>query len=143
MTAPALEMRSITKTFGPTRALKGVGLTVEAGSVHALLGENGAGKSTLMKILSGAYQPDGGEIRLDGRPVHLGSPHAAREAGIAMIYQELNLAPHLSVEDNIMLGREAAGWGTPTWLPTGSWVNCRSDSSSLWRSRGRSCSTPA
>lgn len=113
MTAPALEMRSMTKTFGPTRALKGVGLTVEAGSVHALLGENGAGKSTLMKILSGAYQPDSGEILLDGRPVFLGSPHAAREAGIAMIYQELNLAPHLSVEDNIMLGRETAGWG---WL---------------------------
>lgn len=109
----ALEMRAITKTFGPTRALKGVDLAVAAGSVHALLGENGAGKSTLMKILSGAYQPDGGTIQLEGRPVDLRSPHAAREAGIAMIYQELNLAPHLSVEDNIMLGREAAGLG---WL---------------------------
>jgi ribose transport system ATP-binding protein len=111
MTSPALEMRAISKTFGPTRALKGVDLAVEAGSVHALLGENGAGKSTLMKILSGAYRPDSGVIRLEGREVDLRSPHAAREAGIAMIYQELNLAPHLSVEDNIMLGRESAGFG--------------------------------
>ena len=112
----ALEMRDVAKAFGPTRALKGVTLTVRPGEVHALLGENGAGKSTLMKILAGAYRPDSGEIRLGGRPVVIHSPHAAREAGIAMIYQELNLAPHLSIEDNIMLGREASHWG---WLSRG------------------------
>jgi ribose transport system ATP-binding protein len=105
-------MLGVSKAFGPTVALSDVSFTVEGGSVHALLGENGAGKSTLMKILSGAYRPDSGELTLAGVPFRPDGPHDARRAGVAMIYQELNLAPHLSVEDNVMLGEEAgvAGW---------------------------------
>jgi ribose transport system ATP-binding protein len=105
-------MDGITKRFGATCALNGVSLSVRAGEVLALVGENGAGKSTLMKILSGAHRPDAGHMQLAGRPYAPTGPHEAREAGAAMIYQELNLAPDLSVEDNIMLGQEehAAGW---------------------------------
>ncbi|VBK67208.1 sugar ABC transporter ATP-binding protein [Burkholderia pseudomallei] len=104
---PLLEMRGISKTFPAVRALAGVSLTVHPGEVHSLMGENGAGKSTLMKILSGAYQADpGGEILIDGRPISIDGPLAAREAGVAVIYQELCLAPNLSVAENIHVGRE-------------------------------------
>jgi len=103
---PLLEMHDIRKSFGATRALDGVSLDVSRGEVMALIGENGAGKSTLMKILSGAESPDEGRMLLDGRPYKPSGPHAALRAGVAMIYQELNLAPDLSVEDNIMLGQE-------------------------------------
>ncbi|HBH54004.1 MAG TPA: sugar ABC transporter [Planctomycetaceae bacterium] len=111
-TAPLLRMTDISKRFGATRALDGVSLEVRPGEVLALLGENGAGKSTLMKILSGAQPPDAGTMELDGAPYQPRRPADARQAGVAMIYQELNLAPHLSVEDNIMLGQEVsrAGW---------------------------------
>jgi ribose transport system ATP-binding protein len=102
----ALEMRGIGKRFGPTLALQGVDLTVTAGEVHALVGENGAGKSTLMKVLSGAISPDAGTMRLSGATYRPRSPSEARRAGVAMIYQELSLAPHLTVEANIMLGVE-------------------------------------
>jgi ribose transport system ATP-binding protein len=110
--APLLRMTDISKHFGATRALDGVSLEVRPGEVLALLGENGAGKSTLMKILSGAQQPDSGHMELVGISYRPRSPAAARRAGVAMIYQELNLAPHLSVEDNIMLGQEVSriGW---------------------------------
>ncbi|MBL9150575.1 MAG: sugar ABC transporter ATP-binding protein [Phycisphaerae bacterium] len=101
-----LEMRNIEKRFGGTAALAGVDLCVAAGEIHALLGENGAGKSTLMRILAGAVAPDAGSIALDGRPFAPRSPIDARRAGVAMIYQELTLAPHLSVAANIRLGRE-------------------------------------
>lgn len=104
---PILEMSGIRKRFGSTVALDGVDFSVERGEVHALIGENGAGKSTLMKILSGAIAPDAGEMLLDGEPYRPGNPAAARSQGIAMIYQELTLAPHLSVEDNITLGLES------------------------------------
>ena len=110
-TAPVLEMRGIRKTFPGVVALDGVDLTLAAGDVHMLLGENGAGKSTLMKILSGAYRRDAGDIRLDGRPVEIGSPRDARDLGIRVIYQELNLVPHLSVAENIFLGELPARWG--------------------------------
>lgn len=106
MTVPALRMEGITKRFGATTALEQVSLEVCAGEVLALIGENGAGKSTLMKILSGAIDADAGRVELAGRPFAPSGPHAARLAGIGMIYQELNLAPDLSVEDNIMLGQE-------------------------------------
>ena len=106
MTPPLLEMRDIHKRFGPTHALKGVNLQVAAGQVLALIGENGAGKSTLLKVLSGAHPADGGEIQLLGQAYSpSGDPHQARRAGVAMIYQELNLAPDLSVEDNMLLGQ--------------------------------------
>jgi ribose transport system ATP-binding protein len=105
-------MRGISKRFGATSALRGVALDVCAGETLALIGENGAGKSTLMKILSGAHAPDAGTMELAGRPYAPSNPHQARLAGVAMIYQELNLAPDLSVEDNIMLGQERHrhGW---------------------------------
>ena len=101
---PVLEMRGMRKTFPGVVALDGVDLTLHAGDVHMLLGENGAGKSTLMKILSGAYRKDAGEIRIDGRPVTIESPRDALAHGIRIIYQELNLVPHLSVAENIFLG---------------------------------------
>jgi ribose transport system ATP-binding protein len=108
---PRLQMRGVRKRFGATVALDGVDLAVAAGEVHALVGENGAGKSTLMKVLSGALQADAGEMWLDGRPYRPRGPQAARAAGVAMIYQELSLAPHLSVQDNILLGMEPTRLG--------------------------------
>ena len=110
---PVLEMRGIRKAFPGVVALDNVDLTLHTGDVHMLLGENGAGKSTLMKILGGAYRKDAGDIRLNGRPVEIGSPRAARDLGIRVIYQELNLAPDLTVADNIMLGCEEHRFG---WL---------------------------
>lgn len=105
-------MEGVSKRFGSTLALVDVSLRVAPGEVHALIGENGAGKSTLMKILSGACEPDAGRIRVDGRPFVPANPLHARRQGIAMIHQELTLAPHLSVEENILLGSEPAwcGW---------------------------------
>jgi ribose transport system ATP-binding protein len=108
---PVLAFRSIHKAFGATRALRGVSLEVARGEVHALIGENGAGKSTLVKILSGAEQADAGAILLDGRPVRIVSPAEGRARGIAMIYQELTLAPHLSVRANLTLGMEHSRLG--------------------------------
>lgn len=99
-------MRQISKAFPGVQALDRVDLHVARGEVHALVGENGAGKSTLMKVLSGAYAPNAGQIVLDGQPVRFRSPRHAIRAGIAMIYQELTLAPHLTVEENILLGQE-------------------------------------
>lgn len=113
LTVPLLSMHGISKRFGATQALRGVSLDVRAGEVLGLIGENGAGKSTLMKILSGAHPPDDGRIELAGAPFTPRGPHDARLAGVAMIYQELNLAGDLSVEDNIMLGQEHRGGG---WL---------------------------
>lgn len=107
VTGPILEMRGVSKSFPGVRALSGVDLTIHPGEIHALMGENGAGKSTLMKILSGAYQADRGcEIRIDGKPVTIDGPLAAKALGIAVIYQELSLAPNLTVAENIHLGSE-------------------------------------
>ena len=103
---PRLRMVDVHKRFGATVALAGVDLEVSAGEVLALVGENGAGKSTLMKVLSGAHKPDRGEMFLDGRPYRPRHPLDARRAGVAMIYQELSLARHLSVMENIVLGLE-------------------------------------
>ena len=101
-----LRMEAITKRFPGVTALDAVSLECRAGEVLALVGENGAGKSTLMKILAGAYQPDIGRIVFRGRPVHIASPRQAQQVGIAIIMQELNLLPYLTVEENIWLGRE-------------------------------------
>jgi ribose transport system ATP-binding protein len=106
-----LSLQQIHKSFGVVKALKGVSLHVKAGEVHALIGENGAGKSTLMKVLSGAHQADSGQMLLNGQPYHPKNPLDSRKAGIAMIYQELTLAPHLTVEENIMLGIEHTQMG--------------------------------
>ena len=101
-----LGMSGIGKRFGATQALDDVSFELSAGRVMALIGENGAGKSTLMKVLSGACPADSGTMHVDGTRYRPTGPSSARDAGIAMIYQELNLAPDLSVEDNIMLGQE-------------------------------------
>ena len=108
---PRLTMTGVRKAFGATVALDGVDLAVHAGEVHGLVGENGAGKSTLMKILAGALPPDRGSMTIDGEPYRPRNPHAGRLAGVAMIYQELSLARHLSVADNVMLGMEPTRWG--------------------------------
>jgi ribose transport system ATP-binding protein len=99
-----LEMKGIGKTFPGVKALEGVNLTVREGQVHALLGENGAGKSTLIKILSGAYSKDEGQIFFEGKPVEIRSPQDAQALGISTIYQEFNLAKNLTVAENIFLG---------------------------------------
>lgn len=101
-----LKMRSIVKTFGPVTALQNVTFSANPGTVHALCGENGAGKSTLMKVLAGVYQPDAGEIVIDGQKRMFATPKQALEAGISMLYQELDLAEHLTVYENIFLGHE-------------------------------------
>jgi ribose transport system ATP-binding protein len=98
------EMRGIDKRFGATRALRGVHLTVRSHEIHAIMGENGAGKSTLMKILAGVYKPDAGEILLDGQPVRIDSPGVARSLGINLIYQELSVAPNMTVAQNVFMG---------------------------------------
>ncbi len=100
-----LEMRGIGKSFPGVRALQGVNLTVREGQVHALLGENGAGKSTLIKILSGAYTRDEGEIHWEGHAVQIRGPEDAQRLGISTIYQEFNLARDLTVAENIFLGQ--------------------------------------
>jgi ribose transport system ATP-binding protein len=104
-------MMEIHKRFGSTVALDGVNIEVEPGEVHALVGENGAGKSTLMKILSGAEQADSGLMTLEGRAYQPVGPQQARVCGVAMVYQELALAPHLDVKTNVMLGLEQHRWG--------------------------------
>ena len=109
---PRLEMRGISKTFPGVKALNGVQLKAWGGEVLALMGENGAGKSTLMKILSGAYYADpGGEILIDGQPVAITDPISAKRQGVAIIYQELALAPNLTVAENIYLGEEPSRGG--------------------------------
>ena len=113
---PLLEVRNLQKTFPGVRALSGVSFGVRPGEAHALLGENGAGKSTLIKIVSGVYQPDAGEILIDGRVTRFASPEDAKRAGVATIYQELLLFPELTVAENIFLGHAPrAGGGRIDW----------------------------
>lgn len=106
-----LHMREICKSYPGVQALRNVSLTLEAGEVLALMGENGAGKSTLIKILGGAVTPQSGSIEIDGKPIRIASPHDARRAGIAVIYQEFNLLPNLTARENIFLGRETTRFG--------------------------------
>ncbi len=106
MDAPLLQLTQITKSFGAVRALKGVSFSLQAGEVHALLGENGAGKSTLIKVITGAHQPDGGELEVGGQRVAQLTPASARALGIACIYQQPALFRDLSVEENIALRLE-------------------------------------
>lgn len=106
LNTPLLEMKDIDKSFSGVKVLEQVQFSLEAGEVHALMGENGAGKSTLMKILNGIYSRDNGTVRIKGTEQSISSPSAAQELGIVMIHQELNLIPHLTVMENIFLGRE-------------------------------------
>ena len=110
---PLLERRGIRKAFAGVEVLKGVDFTVESGRVHALVGENGAGKTTLIKILAGAHRDFRGEIRFGGQTVRLEGPRDAERHGVAVIHQELSLIPHMSIADNLFLGRERVnriGW---------------------------------
>ena len=117
--APLLEMHEINKHFPGVHALKDAHFDVRPGEVHALIGENGAGKSTLIKIVSGVYQPDTGNIQLEKQPVHFADPREAQYAGIATIYQELGLYPELSVAENIFMGhapmKKRLGFETINW----------------------------
>ncbi len=101
-----LEVRNVSKSFSGVQVLANVSIRIRKGEVHVVVGENGAGKSTLMKIISGVYQKDGGELLFEGKPVRLGSIRQAQELGISIIHQELNLLPYRTVAQNIFLGRE-------------------------------------
>jgi len=109
--AVGLMARGLQKTFGATRALRGVDLEVRSGEIHALMGENGAGKSTLMSILSGAATPDTGSMELGGAPYRPSGPRDARHAGVLLVHQELSLCGHMTVGENVMLGIEPAQFG--------------------------------
>ena len=104
-----LEMKHISKEFPGVKALQNVDFQLRAGEIHALLGENGAGKSTLIKVLGGIYIAEEGEIFIDGKPVSITSVNDARENGISIIHQELVQVPHMTVAENIFLGRETMG----------------------------------
>lgn len=113
MTAPQIAMRGIVKSYPGVKALRGVDLVVQPGQVMGLVGENGAGKSTLLKVLAGAVLADEGTIDVDGETVSFRNPRDSQRAGIAVIYQELMLAEHLSIAENVYAGREPASrWGT-------------------------------
>ena len=103
--AELFRMEGITKTFPGVKALDNVSFSVDEGEVHGLVGENGAGKSTLMKVMSGVYQADEGRIFIRGEEVHINNVAKAQELGVAIIFQELNLCPELTVADNIFIGR--------------------------------------
>ncbi len=115
MSLPVLEARGITKRFAGVTALDGVDFNARAGEVHALMGENGAGKSTLIKVLTGAYARDEGTVRVGGEPIAPRCTGDAEAAGIATVYQEVNLIPDLSVAENIGLGRQPLRWGCIHW----------------------------
>ena len=105
-----LTMRHIEKRFPGVLALNNVDFTLRKGEIHALMGENGAGKSTLIKILTGVYQMDGGEVTIEGQPVVIHSPQDAQNSGISTVYQEITLCPNLTVAENMFIGREDSAW---------------------------------
>ena len=109
--SPLLELRNVSKRFGPVLALRGVNLVVPAGEVTALAGDNGAGKSVLIKTIAGTHQPDGGQIYWEGRPVHIRTPRDAAALGIQTVYQDLALADNLDIVQNMFLGRERSRAG--------------------------------
>ena len=106
-----VEIRGVSKHFPGVQALEDVSLDIRPGEVHAVAGENGAGKSTLMKLLSQLERPSEGTIEVDGKPVRFRNPRHAQRLGIAMVHQEFALAPHLTVADNLALGREKTRGG--------------------------------
>jgi galactofuranose transport system ATP-binding protein len=114
-TTPVLQLKGIHKIFPSVHALKGVDFTLRAGEIHALLGENGAGKSTLIKVMTGVYQRDGGDILLEGNPIFPNNTGDAQDLGISTVYQEVNLLPNLTVAHNIYLGREPRRFGLINW----------------------------
>ncbi len=129
---PLWELRGISKAFPGVQALSGVSIALFPGEIHALVGENGSGKSTLAKVLAGVHSPDSGEIRFGGAPVTLPDPTAARERGVATIYQEFSLVPTLSVAENICLGR-LPGLGA---VPLVDWAQMRSHAAEILEQLG-------
>jgi simple sugar transport system ATP-binding protein len=115
-TTPLLEARNVQKHFGRVVALREGNFALRPNEVHAIVGDNGAGKSTLIKIISGVYHADAGELAIDGRPVTIGNPREARELGIETVYQDLALADHLDAAGNLFLGREALRPAPLSWL---------------------------
>jgi len=113
--SPLLQIRGLTKAFPGVKALSNVDFTVLRGQIHSLMGENGAGKSTLIKVLTGVYQREGGDISLDGRPIDARTPEEAQRLGISTVYQEVNLIPYRSVAENICLGRQPTRAGMIHW----------------------------
>src|SRR6201981_4245488 len=114
--APVLELHGITKSFGGVEALRGVDFALRAGEIHGLVGENGAGKSTLMKIIAGVHPEFSGRFLLDGEAVHFRSARDAHAAGIAMVHQELSVAPDLTVAENVFLGTQPTNaFGLVQW----------------------------
>ena len=111
MTTSALQVENATKNFPGVKALDSVSLDLQPGEIHALLGENGAGKSTLIKIITGVYRPDEGQVQIAGEPVNFTSPQQALAAGIGTVHQERNLIPHYSIAENIMLDRLPTKFG--------------------------------
>ena len=105
-----LTMRQIDKRFPGVVALNGVDFTLRKGEIHAIMGENGAGKSTLIKVLTGVYQMDGGEIRVEGKPISIKSPQDAQNHGISTVYQEITLCPNLTVAENMRSARKKSLW---------------------------------
>jgi ribose transport system ATP-binding protein len=139
---PLLEMQGITKRFPGVVALQGVSLSLRAGEVLALMGENGAGKSTLMKVLGGVYSPDEGEIQIDGKPVAFGSVKDSKQSGIALIHQELMLAPNLDITSNIFLGNEGVRRQPIDGQVPVTAILSKTDvaaMSAIWSARGRGC----
>ncbi|HEX6374049.1 MAG TPA: sugar ABC transporter ATP-binding protein [Longimicrobium sp.] len=112
---PILRLEGIVKRFAGATALDGVDFTLRRGEVHALVGENGAGKSTLIKIMTGAYRRDGGQMWLEGEPVHFATPAAAQAAGVIAVHQEIHLLSYRTVAENVYLGREPRRWGMIDW----------------------------
>src|SRR5947199_4218090 len=110
-----LEIRGLTRSFPGVKALQGVDFTVRSGEVHALMGENGAGKSTLIKVLTGVVPRDAGTIQFAGQLINPRSPKEAEALGLSTVYQEVNLIPHLSVAENICLGRQPMRLGVIRW----------------------------
>jgi ABC-type sugar transport system ATPase subunit len=105
MMPPVLEMRGVSKSFPGVKALDNVSFAIHQGEVVGLIGENGAGKSSLLKVLNGIYQPDQGEILVNGQAIRISSPRRAFDSGIAMVFQEQSILPTLTVAENIFLGR--------------------------------------
>ena len=112
---PILEMKRISKFFPGVKALSDVDFRLFKGEVHAVMGQNGAGKSTLVKILTGVYKQDSGEMLLEGKPIRPDSPLAAQKLGINTVYQEVNLCPNLSVAENIFIGKQPMKIGMIDW----------------------------
>src|SRR5438876_9829350 len=130
---PLLKIENITKSFSGVTVLDDVSFKVRPGEVHALIGENGAGKSTLMKIVTGAYQADCGQVFWKGRPVEIKTPRQAHDLGINIVHQELMLVPQLSIGENVFLGRHPVGRGISRWVK---WGDINEQASNLLKGLG-------